>query len=258
MPPPSRRGPVLGKGAVRAIERAVDEVFDRAKVRTLGPQSISKRLYIGYNPDLTLPGIFGAASREEGVIPNLETLAQILKITGSYIDSTRERTKARVVKEVQSFLTEAFHAGEEVDIKTVLGGKLTEVWQDARTAMRKIIDSEANNTKNVGILEGIVKINASAGIDDPKVYFVVVRDRDLCDECRRLHLMPDGRTPRVWKLSELGHGYHKKGEAEPKLGGLHPHCRCTLVTLMPGYGFDPRGFVAFIGTGHDEYAAQRR
>jgi hypothetical protein len=45
----------------------------------------------------------------------------------------------------------------------------------------------------------------------------------------------------------LGHGYHKKGEPNPKVGGLHPHCRCTMVTLMPGYGFDAGGMIKFKG-----------
>lgn len=36
--------------------------------------------------------------------------------------------------------------------------------------------------------------------------------------------MPDGITPRLWKLSEVGSGYHRKGDESPKLGGLHPNC----------------------------------
>jgi len=97
--------------------------------------------------------------------------------------------------------------------------------------------------RNVGILEGIVKTNAVAGVEDPTVFFVVVRDGVLCGECKRLHMLEDGVTPRVWKLSEVGHGYHKKGEQFPKVGGLHPHCRCVLSTLLPGYGFNEGGFV---------------
>jgi hypothetical protein len=74
--------------------------------------------------------------------------------------------------------------------------------------------------------------------------------------CRRLHLLDNGKTPRVYKLSEVGHGYHKKGQDDPKLGGLHPHCRCTLVTLMPGFGFDKAGMVKYISRTHDEWAKQ--
>ena len=68
--------------------------------------------------------------------------------------------------------------------------------------------------------------------------------------------MSDGKTPRVWKLDELSHGYNKKGEDSPSIGGLHPHCRCTLVTLMPGYGFSAGGFVQYKKAGYSEYNAQ--
>jgi hypothetical protein len=252
----AKRGPVLTKGAVKMIEQAVDLVFDKAKVRILGPQTLNKRLYVTYNRHFSLPGLFESAAREEGVIPSLDTLAQILKVAGNYIDSTRERTKAQVIKEVQAFLHEAHQKGVDTDVQTVLTGTLTDVFTQASHSMRKIIEAEANTTKNVGILEGVIKVNAAAGIEDPVVYFVVVRDRALCEECRRLHLLEDQKTPRVWKLSEVGHGYHKKGEPNPKMPGLHPHCRCTLVTLLPGYGFSDAGFVTFIAPKHDEYARQ--
>jgi hypothetical protein len=246
----------LGPGAVRQIEKAVDHAFDRLKVRLLGPQSVSKRIYVGYTRQYSLPGLFEAASKEEGVAANLQALNQILKVAGGYVDSTRAKTKARVVREVQGFLQDAHKGGIDTDLKTVLEGKLTEVWSETAHAVRRIIDTEATHTKNIGVLDGIVRINSSAGIDDPLVYFVVVRDKDLCNECKRLHLLDDEITPRVWRMSEVGSGYHKKGEANPKIGGLHPHCRCSLVTLMPGYGF-VGGRVSYISKNHDEYAKQR-
>jgi hypothetical protein len=107
------------------------------------------------------------------------------------------------------------------------------------------------------VLDGIVKVNASAGVEDPLIYFVVVRDDDLCDECRRLHLLPDGVTPKVWRLSEVKRGYHRKTDDVPSLGGEHPHCRCSLVTIMKGYGFTKSGGITYISPDHDELEAQR-
>ena len=86
---------------------------------------------------------------------------------------------------------------------------------------------------------------------------MTVRDQHRCDECTRLHMMPDGVTPKVWKLSDVGSGYHKKGQSQPKVGGLHPHCRCMLTHLLSGYGFDASGRVTYIAAGHDEYENQR-
>ena len=120
-----------------------------------------------------------------------------------------------------------------------------------------IMETESTIHRNTSIMDGIVRSNAAAGIEDPTVFFVTVNDQHRCDECTRLHVQPDGITPRVWKLSELGAGYHKKGEENPKIGGLHPHCRCVLTTLLRGYGFSGAGRVQYIRPGHDEFAAQR-
>jgi hypothetical protein len=105
-------------------------------------------------------------------------------------------------------------------------------------------------------MDAITKINAASGVSDPIVFFVVVRDQTLCPECKRLHLMPDKTTPKVYKLSEVGAGYHTKGDSDPKMGGLHPNCRCCLVTLMPGYGFDSAGMVTYKSPGWSEYDHQ--
>lgn len=249
-------GPVIGPRAIKVIEKAVDNTFDRAKARVLGAHAIAKRIGVGFAHELSLPGLFESAAREEGYRPDMPTLKQMLDIAGGYIDATRERTKARVVKEVTAFLTEAHSKGVKTDMKTVLGGALQDVFADAAVSMRRIVDTEANNVKNVGILDGIVRINAASGVEDPVVYWVSVNDKHRCDECTRLHTI-DGYTPKLWYLSEVGHGYHKKGEPNPKIGGLHPNCRCTMATLMEGYGFDAAGRVTYFGRGHSEMKKQR-
>ena len=123
--------------------------------------------------------------------------------------------------------------------------------------MKRIVETEATHTRNVGVLEGISRVNAAAGIEDAHIFFVVVRDSDLCSECKRLHLMEDGKTPRLYRLSEVGAGYHKKGQDDPKIGGLHPNCRCSITTLMPGYGFNSAGLVVYKSRGWDELKHQR-
>jgi hypothetical protein len=247
----------LSKGATKKIEAAIEELFDRAKVRMLGPNATGKRIIVSFVRDFSIPGLYEAAAREEGAIPNQETLDSLTRIASNYLDATMARTKARMINEINASLRDASLSGESVDVRTILGGKLSDVWRDVSTQVHAIIDSEASNAKNVSIMESILKVNAAEGIDDPIVYFVVVRDNVLCDECKRLHLMDDGKTPRLYKLSELGHGYHKKGEDDPKVGGLHPHCRCTLVTLMPGFGFSKEGFVKYVGRNHNEWSRQR-
>lgn len=245
----------LGKGAVRVIHAAIDKLFDRLKARVLGGGYTDKKVRVGIVPDLTLPGLFRQASVEERNRPNIELMESLMRTAEGYLEAQRVATKTKTVHAVESFLREAEHRGEEADMSTVLGGQLSSIMESAEDGVKKIVDTEATHVRNVGTLDGILKVNTAAGVDDPTVFFIVVRDEHLCDECKRLHLLDDEVTPRVWKLSQLGHGYHKRGEENPKLGGLHPHCRCSLGTLLPGYGFKA-GMVHYISPDHDEYSKQ--
>lgn len=256
----------LPKAAIKRIHGAVDKLFDRLKSVFVGtkldvdnPKGIDRSVAIRYRHELSLPGVYEYAVKDEGVEPSRDTLEAVKSVAESYIDAQRERTKALVVRDVQRALNEADTAGVDTDVKTVLGGTLAQTFDKVTSEVNRIIDTETQHTRNLGNLEAIEKINAASGVDDPTVFFVIVRDNHICSECLRLHQLHgtiDG-PPRVWKLSELGHGYHKKGEESPKVGGLHPHCRCTMATLMPGYGFDASGRVAYIDPEHDEYERQR-
>ena len=249
---------ILTLAAIKVIEKAVDELFDKAKARYLGPAAIDKRIYLGdFSAPKSLPGIFMAAAREEGAVPDKDIIAHLTRNAANYLDAYRSSTKAQVVKDVQAFLQEAAAKGVQTNVETVLGGKLADTWGKVTNDVKRLIDTEASNARNMGALEGIIGVNTSQGIEDPVVYFVVVRDEHLCDECKRLHLLEDETTPKLWYLSELKHGYHKRKEAFPALGGEHPHCRCTLVTLMPGYGFDEGGMVKYVSPDHDEMEQQR-
>jgi 8-oxo-dGTP pyrophosphatase MutT (NUDIX family) len=248
----------LGVGATRKIKNAIDDLYDKVKTRLLGPNATGKRIYVTFDRNFSIPGIFESGSYEESVKPDLDILESLIRVTKDYLDASKERTKAKVIHEINGLIAEARHSGgmDRDEFRGVVNTKLTEVWADATNSVHTIIDTEVNHAKNVSVLDGIVGANLHSGVEDPVVYFVVVRDEDLCDECKRLHLLSDGKTPRVWKLSELSHGYHKKGEDSPSIGGLHPHCRCTLVTLMPGYGFTEGGFVSYKKAGYLEYDKQ--
>ena len=95
------------------------------------------------------------------------------------------------------------------------------------------------------------------GIDDPVVAFIPVKDKDLCEECERLHLMSDRICPRVWFYSEIQGGYFHRGDDTPSWNLLHPHCRCTPSTVLPGFGFDGNGRVMWIKQGFLELDFQR-
>lgn len=247
----------LSKGGTRLISAAVDHLFDRIKGTMLGPDFISsrgdKRIFISHKPSLSLPGIYRQAAAEELTRPNETALHGLVKIAEGYLDAQRELTKARVLHAVNAWVAKDGKA----DVETVLGGELAPIWKQMSDAVTRIVDTEGTTARNMGTLEGITKISSLAGVDDPYVFFVTVRDDNLCKECKRLHLMPDGKTPRVYRMSEVSGGYHERGDDSPCIGGLHPHCRCTIANLLPGYGFDEHGRVRYVAPGHNLYTSQR-
>jgi uncharacterized protein (DUF2267 family) len=245
---------MLSKQVLKAIGSEVDDVFDRISDRFLGTKYVPHGIQFRV---MNLQEFFDNVAEREGVEPDKDTFSTLKDIAESYLDSSRERAKAQVVQSVQQVIREAILSGETPNIGVALEGALTKVWGDVTSHVHTILDSEINTARNVSIMEGITQYNASIGVDDPVVFFVIVRDGNVCSECIRLHMMPDGVTPRVWKLSEVGSGYHKKGDPNPKIAGLHPHCRCVMTTLLPNFGFNSSGMVTFIGKDHDEFAKQR-
>lgn len=248
----------LSPKAVARIEEAVEKLFVRAKSRFMGgiPPGAPKHLIISIAKGLSIPGVFQQAARAEGVLPNEDLQSTVTKIGLNYLDAIKERAKARTVQSVQAFLTDAQKNGVDTDVETVLGGQIADLWGTITGDVKRIVESETTAAKNISIADAISKINASAGINDPIVYFIIVKDGEACEECVRLHTM-DGKTPRLWKMSEVGSGYHKKGDDSPKATGLHTHCRCQMASLMPGYGFDSNGRITYISQGWDELKNQR-
>lgn len=252
--------PKLSPHAVNLIETSVEKLFTKAKARFLGrvPPNSPKGLIMSLVPDLSIGGLFKIAAKTENVKHNENLLHSVSQIGLNYLEATKEKAKAKVLQSVQAFIEDANKNDIDTDVETVLGGELSDLWADLSHDVKRIVETETTTARNLSLMDAITKINLSAGISDPVVFFIVVRDNSLCSECKRLHLQKDGKTPRVWRLSEVGNGYHKKGDSNPKAAGLHPHCRCVLTTLLPGYGFDNSGMVEYKSPGYDEYAHQRK
>ena len=242
---------MLTASVIKTIESEIDTVFDDAKARFLGN---SKRLVISVIKDLTLPGIFEQAALDEGGIPDKGTLNSILTVAENYLDSARAKAKAEIVAKIQGFVDQAqFSEDNEAELRKQLQDTLNETWKGVSVNLETILDTEAQKTKNISLLDGIVRINASQDVNDPTVFWIVTRaGKDHpCEECAKIHLMPNGIIPRLWKMSEVSYQYHKRGDSSPSVSGLHPHCMCTLTTLLPGYGFDANGRVTYISDGFD-------
>lgn len=189
-------------------------------------------------------------------MPNeTEAMKSILSTAEEYVSALRSKTKADLAHKVEAYIMESRSKGiapSTVNIKKEVETSL----EKARKHFQMIGDTEATKSRNMGRALQIGKVGASMGVDDPNCFFVVLRDGSTCPECIRVHLLPDRVTPRVFKLSEVKFGYHKKGENTPSISGLHPRCRCVLVYLAPGFGL-VNGQVTYISPEHDEYKKQR-
>jgi intein/homing endonuclease len=240
----------IGNAAIKKIQNAVVALFARAKARLLGykpPKEIriavisssgSPGRPLGVREDLSLPSIFDSSARAEGFSPSPEVREALNRVASGYLDAHSELAKVRVVNAVQNWLSQAESSGTKTDIDTVLGGELAELMGKVTTGVKAIVETESTRARNAGTLDAVTKIAAIRGVDDPNVFFVIVRDEHVCSECLRLHQL-DGTIaskPKVYKLSEVGHGYHKKGQDSPKVSGLHPHCFTGGVRLHTDRG----------------------
>lgn len=249
----------LSSSAKEAISDIVEDMFDRMSFRLLGniPRLKKKKVMaFSADPSLTLAHLFLRSMNNLKPIPKEEeVLKNMLSTAHDYIESLKHKTKASISESIDSYLKDTRNKGEtpsSIEIKN----RVREGLDSARSHFKTIVEAEGTKARNLGKAMTISRVGASLGQTDPTVFFVVVRDGKTCSECERLHLLPDRMTPRVWKLSELGSGYHKKGQENPKVAGLHPHCRCTLTFLSPNFGFE-NGSVRFIKEGHDEHKKQR-
>jgi hypothetical protein len=242
-----------------AINRVVEDIFDKIALQLIGdiPKlKYKKLLLISSKPNFGLAHLFiqAMANRTPHAIEQ-DALKSLLESSFGYIESLKSRTRSNVTERVDGLVKEAKARDQKVD-ESLLQAIIQEELAKAKSHLKAIVESESTKLRNVGSAMDISRVAASVGDDDPTVFFVVVKDNKTCEECKRLHLNPDG-TPKVWRFSELKQGYHKRGEDAPSAFGLHPHCRCTLTYLSKGFGFDKKGKVTFKSQTHDEYTRQR-
>lgn len=246
-----------GKDKINAI---VEEMFDNLAYKLVGglPKlQEAKRLFISTENHLGLANLFiqAMANRQPNQIEK-EVLRSLLESAHGYIDGLKSRTRSNVTERVDGLARQSQLRKVKMD-ESHIRSAITEELDKAKSQMMAIVEAESTKLRNLGTLMDVSRVASSIGDEDPTVFFIVIKDNVTCKECIRLHLMPDQVTPRLWKLSELKQGYHKRGEDSPSAFGLHPHCRCTLAYLTKSYGFDSKGKIKFSGLGHDAFAAQR-
>lgn len=249
----------ISSSGKESIEMTVSKMFDRLAHKLLGriPKLQNKGAHLlEFVAGITLAHIFvQALNRQEPNQFEKDALKSILSSSFGYIESLKNKTSSNVVESVDALIRESKIKDEHPNsakVAEIISAEMNK----AKAGLKTIAEAEATKSRNLGHTMEIAGKAKEHGIDDPTVFFIIVRDGKACSECIKLHMMPDGNTPRAWKMSELSMGWHKRGEDRPSACGEHPFCRCSLAQLPPGWGFK-NGFLSFIANGYDEYKEQR-
>jgi hypothetical protein len=251
----------LSSKVKEALGGVVEDIFDRIALEFIGdiPKlRDKKRLVITSQRNFGLAHLFVQAMGNKAPNPmEQDVLKSLLESSHGYIEALKNKTKSNITERIDGLQREAAIRKEKMrqeDIQAAIAEELSK----AKSHMQAIAESESTKLRNLGTMMDISRVAGDIGDSDPTVFFVVLRDNVTCKECIRLHLMPDGITPRLWKFSELKQGYHRRGEDKASAFGLHPHCRCTLTYLSKGFGFNDLGHTTYVGEGHDAYSHQNR
>lgn len=249
----------ISSGGKEQIGLMVEELFDRIALEFLGniPRLNSKQILFSGKRNFGLADLFVQSMQNEA--PNFierDALKGLLNSSFDYIESLKSKTRASVTERIDGLIREAKISGRsagESEIQSILDDELSK----AKSYLKAITEAESTKLRNMGRLMTITRMSSELNDNDPKIFFVMVRDKSTCKECIRIHLLPDEVTPRLFRFSELKQGYHKRSEDNPSAFGLHPHCRCTLVYMSRGFGFE-NGKISYIKENHDEYEHQRK
>lgn len=242
------------------INRIVEDLFDKISLQFIGdiPKlKHRKLLIINSKPNYGLSHLFVQAMANKTPNPiEQDALKSLLESAHGYIEALKNNTRSNVTERIDALIKEAKARKQEVreeDVQAILDDEL----RKAKSKLQAIVESESTKLRNVGTMMDISRVAADIGDEDPTIFFVVVRDNVTCKECIRLHLLEDEITPRLWKFSELKHSYHKRGENNPSVSGLHPMCRCALSYLSSGFGFDKSGKLTFKSQNFNAYENQK-
>jgi hypothetical protein len=242
------------------IKELIEQLFDRISAKLLGkiPALRNKKNIFFSANDKGLANLFlqSLGNRNPNSIEQ-DVIKGLLSSSYGYLEALKHNTTSNVVEQVDGLIKQSAISGEIVNQEQIEKA-IKEHLEKARNNLKNITESEGTKVRNVGSATDIARVSAEKGIEDPNVFFNVIRDKFTCKYCIENHLHKDG-TPKVFKLSEIKHGFlstAEKKNGECSICGQHTGCRCSLQYLSPGYGFK-NGKLSFISLNHDEWKKQR-
>jgi len=251
--------PFLPESTKQTIINGIDVLYEKLKLRLLGsfyaPQIRIDP--VNYDKTLTLPGLYTAAYLNADPLhrPALSSVQSLASVAESYINASAEKTKAQALFSVDNALKDA-SVDEDFDYEKELNSSLLNVFDQAHGEVKKVVETELQRAKTVGLQDGILDVMQSQGFDDPTVAFMTKKDAFVCKYCKEFFLQKDGITPRVYKLSELGSGYLNRKSPQPVMPPVHPNC----FLYGTGRVYTSKGFkkIKNVSFGDKVYTHQKR
>lgn len=266
----------MNKTTFKFINDYIKSTISNLKLNLLGPKHLTsddmKRITFSFkkfDPKTTVE----AAYLDGNLVNNgmkeaidAKTVDKLEQTAISYLD----KLESKSITDVHRVVTNYSHEQDMIE-KTVAdlqeqAKRIKSLKKDLKKQLEReikslnysatmIVEDQLNQGQAFGSLDGILAMSKSIGIDDPTVVKIPVKDKLLCVKCRNLHLMPDGVTPKAYKLSELAATAGDYKNPVPSIGPAHINCRCQITLISPNFGFR-NGRIDYIGKDHDEYKHQ--
>ena len=165
-------------------------------------------------------------------------------------DKLRRRKLSVVRREVARGIEDRTTAKE-------IASKIAQATKESARNWLQIAQTELHNAIEEG--KAVVLTKQAPPGEDPLVY--KSPRPDACPFCVLLYLMPDKKTPRIFRLSDLmangtnvGRKANRPTQAGPRatewkatLGAMHTWCSCSLHHLPRGMAFGANGDLVYVG-----------
>jgi hypothetical protein len=272
---------------IKRIQEAVRRFRNYLKFSQIGPHALSQAEL----KDLVRAGYIGADTKFQAAIQEAYIAAHLdqsdtpggapktirdagqaylERMAALYADKSAQELGSDVMATVETHLLPFIDRNEgKIVYETLadaknrgkyLGNILKDKVKNWEHRWRTITRTEMYRAANLGSADAAIANNPGKSPDEIYVYKVTARDNNVCKKCKEFWLMPDGVTPRVFRLSTLMQNATniglKTADHKPCLEPAHPNCRCFLLNLKQGFGFR-NGELTFIDLDYSEYEIQR-
>lgn len=277
----------LKKKTLTKIEQAIEHFVNYLRYKSVGPHILSKDqlkklVMLGYinskevprtavieaytkTHDLALDDAPAPRVMRQGAVDFLE------RMFDGYSQKAGQQLKTDLMATIESHLMPLFDRREGQAIYEVLkdpkihskyvGNALRGVVKNWESRWKTIVGTELNRASNWGSMDAIITNNPEKQPDEIIVYKIGPYDGATCQYCKKFWFLEDGKTPRLYKMSELmanGSNIGRKArEWKPTIDSTHPNERHILHELKPGYGF-VNGSLQYISKDHSEFTKQRK